>query len=935
MHRQLFSLLKFRKSTLFIVLAVVFLLSVFATAIYNTQRVGAVTTAASKSNDLDWEVQSWWYYNAMTQCMSSVGSWNITKSADVKSGNWFYTGFTLGTVGDSPTGWYMQDAVSMGDDGQINCNENNNQLPKNALKFWGIDGIDLMCGAGILIRDNGTNCTAGNGDFTWNDAGGDVGAAFSKYIRHAVFSDQTPTLTDSMKYVLYRQTFMNACTAPGAKAYDKDPGGANVYKIADIDTSTKPASTVIHYYIGNQPETFGAWISTNPNKQLTCKQIADTISGGGAGSLAAIAAKATDNGASVIPSGDKNGDGTTDNKTTCSIEGIGWILCPVANAIAGMTDALFSAVTAFMQVTPLNLAPKDNPLYTAWSVMRTIANVAFVVVFLIIIFSQLTSAGVSNYGVKKLLPRLVVGAILVNVSFYICAIAVDLSNILGVGVQQLFVGISTASSGATDPGSTATAWSDVTSTVLAGVGTVGAGIAIETFASGGLWGAIAALLPLVVGALFALIVAFLVLLARQALIIMAIVVSPLAFVAFLLPNTESLFKKWRDLFMSLLVLFPLLSLVFGASSLAAVILRSSSAATLNGSGGNAFIAFFLYIGSFAVQAIPFFVTPLLIKLSGGVLGKFAGMVNNPSKGPFDRLRKGGERIAKDAQNRGFANKVGSKGFMNFGARRRARVGRVSSGLEGTAKYNENEYINKELGKEGSSLATRMAAGDAAGGATISAKAIASTEQEHLKEAMQPLLRKLSSMAPAEKNVYLQSEIAQGEAEHGDPSRASAALHYAAQIGDTKFLRDQLRSGNEDTQRMTREAINANPSSVIGKAPDLVKGSGPAFKSLKGEDLVQFKPDTAEAFVKHIQGLKAAAAAGDANAAADYTTAVNGFNSAVQDIQNSPEFQAKFSAEVGAMIQKQMGDLSAANPADPLLGDLHNGFVRIQSDGKIR
>jgi hypothetical protein len=944
MHRQLFSLFRFRKTTLLIVVAVVFLLSVFATAVYNTRKVGAVTTAASKSNDLDWQVKSWWYYNAMTQCMSSVGSWQITKPADVKSGNWFYTGFTLGTVGDSPTGWYMQNAVSMGDDGQVNCNENNNQLPQNALKFWGIDGIDLMCGSGILVRNNGTNCVNGNGDFTWKNSGSDEAAPFSKYIRNNVFNGQTPTLTDSMKYVLYRQTLMNACMAPNAKAYDKDPGGANVYKIADVDTSTKPASTVTHYYIGNQPSDFGAWISTNPNKQLTCKQIADAISSTAPGSLAAITAKASDNGDTVVPSNSKDGSVSGDSKTTCSIQGIGWILCPVANAIAGMTDALFGAVTAFMQVAPLNLVPKDNPLYTAWSVMRTIANVAFVVVFLIIIFSQLTSTGVSNYGVKKLLPRLVVGAILVNVSFYVCAVAVDLSNILGVGVQQLFQSISLASSGASDPGTSATAWSDVTATVLAGVGTVGAGIAIETFASGGLWGAIAALLPLVVSALFALVVAFLVLLARQALIIMAIVISPLAFVAFLLPNTESLFKKWRDLFMSLLVLFPLLSLVFGASGLAAVILRSTSTATLNGSGGNAFIAFFLYIGSFAVQAIPFFVTPLLIKLSGGALGKFAGMVNNKNKGPFDRLRKGGERVAKDAQNRRFANKVGKGGGLNFGARRRARVARVSSGLEGTAKYNENEYINKELGDPTSSLATRMAAGDAKSGATISAKAIAATEQEHLKEAMQPLLRKLSTMAPEAKNAYLADEIDKS----GDPSRASAALHYAAQIGDTGFLRKQLAKGGE-TERMTREALNANPSSVIGKAPDLIKGASAAFKSLKGEDLVQFKPDTADAFMEHIQSLASTAAqtsnpqyASDPDfkkkvddAATEYKTAVNGFNSAVKDIQGSPEFQNKFSAEVGAKIQQQMGAIFTANPANPILSDLHGGFAGIQSDGKIR
>ncbi|HEY8992710.1 MAG TPA: hypothetical protein VIM37_02560 [Candidatus Microsaccharimonas sp.] len=932
-------------------------MSVFATAAYNTQKVGAVTTAASQSKDLDWQVKAWWYYNAMTQCMKDNGSWTMSTPSDVSSGNWFSGIFTNN---HSTAGWYMQNTIGMGDDGQIGCNENSNEVPKAALKFFGLSGIDVSCDAGILVRQNGTNCTNGNGDFTWKDAGSDESVLFSKYIRNQVFGGSAPTLTDAMKYLLYRQTLFNACMAPDPKPYDTNPGGANVYKIADVNNAVKPATTVIHYYIGNQPDTFGAWVSTNPDKQLTCKQLAANIDSTGKGTLAGAAAAASDSGTTIVPVANR-ADGGTGSKTTCSIEGIGWILCPVANAIAGMTDALFGAVTAFMHVTPLQLTAKDNPLYTAWSVMRTIANVAFVVVFLIIIFSQLTSAGVSNYGVKKLLPRLVVGAILVNVSFYLCAVAVDLSNILGVGVQQLFGVISTASSGATDPGTTATAWSDVTSTVLAGVGTVGAGIAIETFASGGLWGAIAALLPLLVAALFALIVAFLVLLARQALIIMAIVVSPLAFVAFLLPNTESLFKKWRDLFMSLLVLFPLLSLVFGASGLAAVILRSTSTAAISNPSSDHFIAFFLYIGSFAVQVIPFFITPLLLKLSNGVLGRFAGIVNNPNKGPFDRLRKAGERVAGDTQNRRRANKVGADGFMNFGARRRARIARVTSGLEGTAKYNENEYINSKLGQitkdeNGnvvvSRLAKRMAAGSPKGGQSISEKAIAATEQEHLKEAMQPLLRNISALAPDAKGKYLEDEVTEGMNPGGDHSRASAALHYAAQIGDTNFLRKQLKTGNSDIERMTREAINANPGSVIGKAPDLVKGAGPAFGSLKGSDIVQFKPDTATALITHLKSLAdnastAQTQVGSAQYLSDpkfkdeidktittYTTAVNGLNSAIEDVSKSPELQGQFSADVGVRIVQEVSQITKATGNTTFESQL-GGIAGIQSDGKIR
>lgn len=69
--------------------------------------------------------------------------------------------------------------------------------------------------------------------------------------------------------------------------------------------------------------------------------------------------------------------------------------------------------------------------------VRNYANVAFIVVFLIIIFSQVSNVGINNYGIKRMLPKLLIAAILVNISFYVCAIMVDLSNLLGAGLVEL------------------------------------------------------------------------------------------------------------------------------------------------------------------------------------------------------------------------------------------------------------------------------------------------------------------------------------------------------------------------------------------------------------------------------------------------------------------------------------------------------------------
>ena len=76
---------------------------------------------------------------------------------------------------------------------------------------------------------------------------------------------------------------------------------------------------------------------------------------------------------------------------------------------------------------------------------------------------------------------------------------------------------------------------------------------------------------MILGALIAVIysavVALIILAARQAIIIVLVFLAPLAFAANILPNTEKWFEKWKDLFTTMLVMYPLISLLFGGSQL--------------------------------------------------------------------------------------------------------------------------------------------------------------------------------------------------------------------------------------------------------------------------------------------------------------------------------------------------------------------------------
>lgn len=317
--------------------------------------------------------------------------------------------------------------------------------------------------------------------------------------------------------------------------------------------------------------------------------------------------------------------------TTCTVEGVGWIVCPVMTFIGGINDALYGALVNFLDVDPTIFGNNSaSGLYGAWSVFRTYANILFIVAFLIIVYSQITSVGITNYGIKKLLPKLIIAAILVNISYFVCQLAVDLSNILGYGLKTLFesMGSGIPASGETQ------SFGKV----------IGAAITVTGMAAGAVALILAVSVPVLLAALLALLSVILILIVRQAAIILLIAISPLAFVAWLLPNTEKWFKKWWDTFFAMLIAFPVISAIFGASALAAGILGTGN---FGDDGGTAKLA------ALGVMTIPMIsVLPILngmIKKLGSVGNIFAGW-NNKATGKVAGKVKTQTRIGRGISN---------------------------------------------------------------------------------------------------------------------------------------------------------------------------------------------------------------------------------------------------------------------------------------------
>ncbi len=339
----------------------------------------------------------------------------------------------------------------------------------------------------------------------------------------------------------------------------------------------------------------------------------------------------------AAPAGSGTGSGTgSDGSDTpqakCAVDGVGWLVCPVATFLGAVTDGAYGyakQLLYFEVQNPFSTDPAKNPIYTMWSSVRNVANVVFVLAFFAVIFSQATSMGISAYGIRKMLPRIIAAAILVNLSYYICLFAIDISNIVGSGLKSLVDALPAAPPSKIDEGND---WQSLIANVTVGAAVIGVAVGMIALATG-------TVLAFVVFSLLAIVTALAIFMARHVLLIMLIILSPLAFVAYILPNAENLFDKWRITFIAMLVMFPLVSILFAGTQVASNVMRS----TADQVGGD--LAWLYKLFALAVLAIPLFGIPWIVKFSGGFIGRVAGMVNDRNKGLIDRARKAGDQGA--------------------------------------------------------------------------------------------------------------------------------------------------------------------------------------------------------------------------------------------------------------------------------------------------
>lgn len=333
-------------------------------------------------------------------------------------------------------------------------------------------------------------------------------------------------------------------------------------------------------------------------------------------------------GAGVTPPGSATG---TDDACYKSGWALSWIACPVITAAQTAANAMYGFVEDQLKFTVLqncstpscadSLGKEHDSVHSAWNNFRILVSGLVVILLLVMVISQAIGTGPFDaYTVRKMLPRLVMGVILIQISWPVFSWVVNTVDHLGVGLADIMY----APFGGSDALNL--------NSVMSGFKTEGILFSWVGIPAMIIFGVVAPfiVLGLILTVLVALFVGFLTLLFRKILIILALIFVPVALIAWMMPNDglRKYWKLWWDNFIKALMMFPLIIAMIAAGRIFAKI----------GSGQSDFVGFFIVLVGFFG---PLFILPKTFKW-GGTLMQAAGQ--GISKAQTAALKKPREGI---------------------------------------------------------------------------------------------------------------------------------------------------------------------------------------------------------------------------------------------------------------------------------------------------
>lgn len=528
-----------------------------------------------------------------------------------------------------------------------------------------------------------------------------------------------------------------------------------------------------------------------------------------------------------------------------STSALSWLICPAFDLTQKSADTLNGIITNMLDINTCQIFGTTSTSHSsctvgnnetarsfksAWSSMRNIAILVIVIAALVMIIAQaIGSQAIDAYTIKSVLPRLLIAAVFIALSWYVMEFLVQFSNVLGEGVRTLIYSpFSSLNSGATQG-------------VMSGSGGIGA------LLGGGLALSVGVILLIAFAGtlLLALMVGLLVIVLRQIAVIFLIIVAPIAIAAYALPGTKKGFKLWWDSLFKALMMFPLI--------VAFIAIGRVFAAVLLATGGwvQMIIAIIAYV-------IPFFLLPFTLKLSGGAMGAIGGALHTQSQRVNGMIAKRrGARWADRGQRFKTGELRGTGKVFN-------RVGRrVGTGFRG--RYGFGEVGEAALAHQQGAAAGAF--GQSAEGAALSHNddALAALTYDSASEAKLWLTRSRKDGGHGMTDDQANAAIAAVKATGGfNQARAAWAAKQRAITGtgyedldDVARTIARVSHGNTGTLQSLSGDINA-VTKQVGRndlAPSAGKLIGLAQNAQKGGVQSNFTPNEPLVKKADIEALK--------------------------------------------------------------------------------
>lgn len=241
------------------------------------------------------------------------------------------------------------------------------------------------------------------------------------------------------------------------------------------------------------------------------------------------------------------------NILEAGLASVGWVASEAARtanvgataALETLFDILFNFSVKLFEILAQALVPlvtissfgSSTVVRQTWPVMLGIANLGFLLGILVIAL-MVTLRLDNGSGVRRMLPRLLLGALLVNFSLVIGVVIIDISRLLNVLILIVFRA-SDPQEGLAGGLTTAVNFSTLSADISRNLGV-------------GEWGAVTGkFIQLILGfmSVIALSVVIMGLLARYIMLIVLLILSPLAYLALVFPNFSNLSKSWWQSFL--------------------------------------------------------------------------------------------------------------------------------------------------------------------------------------------------------------------------------------------------------------------------------------------------------------------------------------------------------------------------------------------------